>query len=73
MYEEEINTIFDKYELNEKANTINAILTKMKQKKLTDKGKECKGRIVKLILWNVYSFAKLKSFYVSRVVLLLFM
>ena len=46
-YEGDMKTIFDKYELNEKAKTIiNAIQTKMKQKKLTDKNKERKGRIV---------------------------
>ena len=46
-YEGDIKTIFDKYELNEKAKAIiNAIQTKMKQKKLTDEGKERKGRIV---------------------------
>ena len=46
MCEGDINTIFDKYELNEKAKAIiNAIQTKMKQNKLTDEGKEHKGRI----------------------------
>ena len=46
-YEGGIKTIFDKFELNEKAKAIiNAIQTKMKQKKLTDEGKEHKGRIV---------------------------
>ena len=45
--EGDIKTIFDKYELNEKAKAIiNAIQTKMKQKKLTEEGKERKGRIV---------------------------
>ena len=45
-YEGDIKTIFDKYELNEKAKAIiNAIQTKMKQNKLTYEGKECKGRI----------------------------
>ena len=45
-YEGDIKTIFDKYDLNEKAKAIiNAIQTKMKQNKLTDKGKERKGRI----------------------------
>ena len=45
-YEGDTKTIFDKYELNEKAKAIiNAILTKMKQNKLTDEGKERKGRI----------------------------
>ena len=47
MYEGDIKTIFDKYELNGKAKVIiNAIQIKMKQNKLTDEGKECKGRIV---------------------------
>ena len=46
MYEGDIKTIFDKYELNEKAKAIiNAIQTKMKQNELTDEGKECKGKI----------------------------
>ena len=46
-YVEGIKTIFDKYELNEKAKAIiNAIQTKMKQKKLTVEGKERKERIV---------------------------
>ena len=46
-YEGDIKTIFDKYELDEKAKAIiNSIQTKMKQKKLTDEGKERKGRIV---------------------------
>ena len=45
-YEGDIKTIFDNYELNEKAKTIiNAIQAKMKQNKLTDEGKERKGRI----------------------------
>ena len=46
MYEGDVKTIFDKHGLNEKAtDIINAIQTKMKQKKLTDEDKECKGRI----------------------------
>ena len=50
-YEGDIKTIFDKYELDEKAKAIlNSIQTKMKQKKLTDEGKERKGRIVTIIL-----------------------
>ena len=41
MSEGDIKTIFDKYELNEKAKAIiNAIQTKIKQKNLTDNGKE---------------------------------
>ena len=47
MYEGDIKTIFDKCELNEKAKAItNTIQTKMKQKKLTDKGKEREEGIV---------------------------
>ena len=47
MHEGDIKTIFDKDELNEKAKAItNTIQTKMKQKKLTDKGKERKEGIV---------------------------
>ena len=50
-------TIFDKYELNKKAKAmINAIQTKMKQKKLTDKGKECKGGIVTKLFYEKLSF-----------------
>ena len=46
-YEGAMKIIFDKYELTEKAKVvINAIQTKMKQKKLTNKGKERKERIV---------------------------
>ena len=46
-YEGNMKIIFDKYELTEKAKVvINAIQTKMKQKKLTNKGKERKERIV---------------------------
>ena len=52
-YEGDIKTIFDKYELNEKAKAIiNAIQTKMKQKKLTDEGKERKGRIVTKLFYE---------------------
>ena len=46
-YKGDINNIFDKYELNENAKAlINAYQTKMKQKKLTDDGKERKERII---------------------------
>ena len=56
-YEGDIKTIFDKYELNKKAKAIiNAIQTKMKQKKLTDKGKECKGGIVTKLFYEKLSF-----------------
>ena len=70
-YEGAMKIIFDKYELTEKAKVvINAIQTKMKQKKLTNKGKERKEKIViKIILWKVNSFAKLKSFYVCIAVI----
>ena len=43
-------TIFNKYELNEKAKAItNAIQKKMNQKKLTDEGKEYKENYSKII------------------------
>ena len=52
-YEGGIKTIFDKYELNGKAKaTVNVIQTKMKQEKLTDKGKERKGKIVTKLLYE---------------------
>ena len=52
-YEGDIKTIFDKYELNEKAKAImNAIQIKMKQKKLTDEGKQRKGRIVTKLFYE---------------------
>ena len=51
--EGDIKTIFDKCELNEKAKAIiNAIQTKMKQKKLTEEGKERKGRIVTKLFYE---------------------
>ena len=47
MYKGDINNIFDKYEYNENTKVlINAIQTKMKQKKLTNNGKEQKERII---------------------------
>ena len=53
MYEGDVKTIFDKHGLNEKAtDIINAIQTKMKQKKLTDEDKECKGRIVTKLFYE---------------------
>ena len=53
MYEGDVKTISDKHELNEKATgIINAIQTKMKQKKLTDEDKECKGRIVTKLFYE---------------------
>ena len=48
-YEGRNKTIFDKYELNEEAKAmISTIQTKMKYAKLTDEGKECKEKIIKL-------------------------
>ena len=52
-YEGGFKSIFDKYELNGKAKaTINVIQTKMKQKKLTDEGKERKGKIVTKLFYE---------------------
>ena len=52
-HEGDIKTIFDKYELNGKAKAIiNAIQTKMKQNKLTDEGKERKGRIITKLFYE---------------------
>ena len=52
-YEGDIKTIFNKYELNGKAKAmINAIQTKVKQNKLTDEGKERKGRIVTKLFYE---------------------
>ena len=67
-YEGDIKTIFDKYELNEKAKTIiNAILTKMKAKEINGwRQREQRKNRNKIILWRVNSFAKLKSFCVRR-------
>ena len=75
-HEGNIKTIFDKYELNEKANAkINAIQTKMKQKKLTDEGKDCKEAIVRKLFYQsnlllnsnflMYVWQLFKSFIVS--------
>ena len=65
-YEEDIKTIFNNYELNEKVKAIiMAIQTKMKQKKLTDEGKEHKKRIITKLFYEKSIPAKLKSFYVS--------
>ena len=48
-YEGGNKTIFDKYQLNEEAKAmISIIQTKMKYAKLTDEGKECKEKIIKL-------------------------
>ena len=52
-YEGDIKTIFNKFELNEKTKAIiNAIQTKMKQKKLTDKGKEHQERILAKLFYE---------------------
>ena len=70
-YEGDIKTISDKYELNEKAKTIiNAIQTKMKQKKLTDEGKEHKGRIVTKLFYEKSTLLLNSNLFMS--VLLLF-
>ena len=53
MYKGDINNMFDKYELNENAKAlINTIQTKMKQKKLTDNGKEWKKRIISMLFYK---------------------
>ena len=49
----DIKNIFDKFELNENAKAvINAIQMKMKQKKLTDDGKERKERIITKLFYK---------------------
>ena len=71
MYEGDVKTIFDKHELNEKAtDIINAIQTKMKQKKLTDEDKECKGRIVTKLFYEKSTLLLNSNLFIS--VLLLF-
>ena len=53
-YEGDIKTIFGKYELNEKAKALmNTIQTKVKQKKLTHKGKEHKEGIVTKLFYEM--------------------
>ena len=70
-YEEDIKTIFDKYELNGKAKaTINVIQTKMKQKKLSDEGKERKGKIVTKLFYEKSTLLLNSNLFMS--VLLLF-
>ena len=65
-YEGDIKTIFDKYELNEKAKAIiNAIQTKMKQKKLTEEGKERKGRIVTKLFYEKSTLLLNSNFFMS--------
>ena len=52
-YKGDINNIFDKNQLNENAKAlINATQTKMKQKKLTDDGKEQKERIITKLFYK---------------------
>ena len=52
-YKGDINNIFNKYELNENTKAlINAIQTKMKQKKLTDDGKKRKERIITKLFYK---------------------
>ena len=69
-YEGDIKTIFSKYELNEKAKArINAIQTKMKQKKLMDKGKECKGRIVTKLFYEKSTLLLNSNLFMSVLVL----
>ena len=69
-YEGDIKTIFNKYELNEKAKArINAIQTKMKQKKLMDKGKECKGRIVTKLFYEKSTLLLNSNLFMSVLVL----
>ena len=66
----DIKTIFNKYELNEKAKArINAIQTKMKQKKLMDKGKECKGRIVTKLFYEKSTLLLNSNLFMSVLVL----
>ena len=68
--EGDIKTIFNKYEMNEKAKAIiNAIQTKMKQKKLTDEGKGRQERIVTKLFYEKSTLAKLKPFYLSIAVI----
>ena len=66
----DIKTIFNKYELNEKAKArISAIQTKMKQKKLMDKGKECKGRIVTKLFYEKSTLLLNSNLFMSVLVL----
>ena len=70
-YEGDIKTIFDKYELNEKAKAIiNAIQTKMKQKKLTDEGKGRKGRIVTKLFYEKSTLLSNSNLFMSVLLLL---
>ena len=70
-----IKAIFDKFELTEKAKAlINAIQTKMKQKKkkkkLADEGKKCKERIVTKLFYEKSTLLPNSNLFMS--VLLLF-
>ena len=68
--EGDIKTFFNKYELNEKAKArINAIQTKMKQKKLMDEGKECKGRIVTKLFYEKSTLLLNSNFFMPVLVL----
>ena len=70
--ERHIKAIFDKFELTEKAKAlINAIQTKMKQKKkLADEGKKCKERIVTKLFYEKSTLLPNSNLFMS--VLLLF-
>ena len=53
MHEGDIKTIFDKYELNEKANTIiNAIQTKMKAKEINGRRQREERRIITKLFYE---------------------
>ena len=70
--ERHIKAILDKFELTEKAKAlINAIQTKMKQKKkLADEGKKCKERIVTKLFYEKSTLLPNSNLFMS--VLLLF-
>ena len=62
----EISKPFSITELNEKAKAIiSAIQTKMKQKKLTDKGKVRKGRIVTKLFYEISTLLLNSSLFMS--------
>ena len=68
-YEGDIKTIFDKYELDEKAKAIiNAIRRKWSKNNGRRQRAQRENRS-KSISWKVNSFTKLKSFYVSIAVI----
>ena len=65
-YKGDINNIFDKYELNENVKAlINAIQMKMKQKKLTDDGKEWKERIITKLFYKQSTLLLNSNFFLS--------